>query len=125
MVALFKTHWRTWRWDGIGLGIAGLCLAHCLASAILLGLFAAAGAALLHPAIHAIGLVLATGIGALALGQGIMRHGSRLPLLVGAPGLALMAGAVALGHGWPEILCTMLGLLLLAWAHVLNQRASH
>lgn len=121
---LLKANLRDWRWDGLGLGIAGLCLMHCLATSVFLALFAAAGGALLHPAIHEIGLVLAIGFGALALGQGILQHGFVLPASIGALGIGIMAGALTLPHGGIEIFYTVLGVGMLGLGHMLNHRAS-
>jgi MerC mercury resistance protein len=125
MAFLATANWRTWRWDGLGLGIAGLCLVHCLATSIILALFAAAGGALLHPAVHEVGLVLAIGFGVLALGQGILQHGFLLPASIGALGIGVMAGALTLPHGGVEITYTILGVGLLALGHVLNHRAHY
>jgi hypothetical protein len=125
MIYLLKANMREWRWDGLGLGIAGLCLVHCLATSIFLAVFAAAGGALLHPAIHEIGLVLAIGFGSLALGQGIFQHGFILPASIGALGIGMMAGALTLPHGGIEVFYTVLGVAVLGLGHVLNQRASN
>jgi MerC mercury resistance protein len=125
MLYLMKANVRDWRWDGLGLGIAGLCLVHCLATSIFLALFAAAGGALLHPAIHEIGLVLAIGFGVLALGQGILRHGFLLPASIGALGIGMMGGALTLPHGGIEVFYTVFGVGVLGLGHLLNQRASY
>lgn len=123
MLSLANAHWREWRWDGLGLGIAGLCLVHCLATSILLALFAAAGGALLHPAIHEVGLVLAIGFGIVALGQGVLQHGFVLPAAIGALGIGMMGGALTLPHGDIEVFYTVLGVGVLGLGHLLNQRA--
>jgi hypothetical protein len=49
----------TGRLDRIAMGISGLCLVHCLATAVLLGLLSAAGGILGAPWIHEVGLSLA------------------------------------------------------------------
>ena len=125
MLVIAKTNWRNWRWDGLGLGVAGLCLMHCLATSVLLALFAAAGGALLHPAIHEIGLVLAIGFGILALGQGVLAHGFVLPAAIGALGIGMMSGALTLPHGDIEVFYTVLGVGVLALGHTLNHRAAN
>jgi hypothetical protein len=125
MLYPMKANVRDWRWDGLGLGIAGLCLVHCLATSVFLALFAAAGGALLHPAIHEIGLVLAIGFGILALGQGILRHGFLLPASIGALGIGMMGGALTLPHGGIEVFYTVFGVGVLGLGHLLNQRASN
>ena len=84
--------WQKWRWDGLGLSIAGLCLLHCLITMALLTILASAGGALLNPMIHEAGLVLAILLGVLALGQGFRAHGLFLPAFVGALGIGMMGG---------------------------------
>lgn len=124
MLLMMRANWRDWRWDGLGLGVAGLCLVHCLATSILLALFAAAGGALLHPAVHEIGLVFAIGFGILALTQGVLQHGFILPAAIGALGIGMMSGALTLPHGGIEVFYTVLGVGVLALGHTLNHRAA-
>jgi MerC mercury resistance protein len=109
--------------DRWAIGLSGLCLAHCLASAILVALLASAGGILLHPAIHEIGLTIAILLGALALGKGIWAHGYALPVWVGSLGLGVMAGAMTLPHDGSEAIFTIVGVMILALGHDLNRRA--
>jgi hypothetical protein len=112
------------RLDRIAMGISGLCLVHCLATTVLLTIFSAAGG-LLHPAIHEVGLTLAIGFGAIALGRGVMSHGYMMPAVIGAFGLGIMAGALSLEHGDVETLWTLVGVALVALGHDLNRRATY
>lgn len=112
------------RFDKLAIALSGLCLVHCLASAILLGLLASAGA-LLDPRIHEIGLALAIGFGVIALGKGILTHGLMLPAALGGFGLGVMTGALNVPHGGPETVFTILGVGCLALGHELNRRAAH
>jgi hypothetical protein len=110
--------------DRLAIGLSGLCLAHCLATAVLLTLVASAGSVFLHPAFHEIGLVLAMGLAALALGRGVIAHGYALPAWVGSLGLGVMAGALTLPHeGGGEAIYSILGVLIVALGHDLNRRA--
>ncbi len=111
--------------DSLGLGLAGLCLVHCLASAVIITVLASAGGILLHPAIHEIGVLFALLFGGFALISGYYRHGFILPLAIGSIGLGMMLGALTLPHGSSEILYTIMGLAVLALGHDLNYRASH
>ena len=113
----------TRRLDRFAITLSGLCLVHCLASAVLLGLLSAAGSALGNPLIHEIGLSLAMVLGALALGRGIVEHGFMMPSAVGAVGLGVMAGALTLSHGGSEALYTVIGVAILALGHELNRIA--
>lgn len=110
--------------DRIAIGISGLCAVHCLATAVLVALAASAGGLLLSPIIHEVGLVIAIGLGALALGRGVVQHGYMMPAAIGALGLGVMAGAISLPHdGSGETLFTLIGVGLLALGHDLNRRA--
>ena len=106
------------------MGISGLCLVHCVATAVLLGLLASAGGFLGQPIIHEVGLTLAMIIGAFALGRGILEHGFMMPSAVGALGLGVMAGALTLPHDGREALSTVVGVMILALGHRLNVMAS-
>ncbi len=112
--------------DRLAIGVSGLCMVHCLASAVLVALAASAGGLLLAPIVHEVGLSIAILLGALALGHGVMQHGYMMPISVGALGLGVMAGAVSLPHdGSGETLFTLVGVALLALGHDLNRRATH
>ncbi|MBK5264137.1 MAG: MerC domain-containing protein [Alphaproteobacteria bacterium] len=110
--------------DRMAMGLSGLCLAHCLGTAIFVALIASAGSIFLSPMIHEGGLAIAILLGAIALGHGAFVHGFRLPAAVGTLGLGLMTVALALPHGGTEILLTMVGVAILALGHNLNYRAS-
>jgi hypothetical protein len=112
------------RLDRIAMGISGLCLVHCLGTAVLLGLISAAGNSLGAPWIHEVGLSLAMILGAIALGKGVVEHGLMMPSAVGGLGLGVMAGALTLPHDGTEALSTVVGVLILALGHRLNVMAS-
>jgi hypothetical protein len=109
--------------DRFAIGLSGLCVVHCLVSALFLGLFASAAGALMNPLFHEVGLMLAIGFGALALGRGVATHGYMMPSAIGGLGLGVMMGALHLPHGGGETIWTMIGVGLLALGHDLNRRA--
>jgi hypothetical protein len=109
--------------DRLAMGLSGLCLVHCLASAIFVAMLASFGGLLLHPAIHETGLVLAIGLGIAALGRGIVDHGFMMPSAVGGLGLGVMAGSLALPEGGAGTVYTVVGVAILALGHDLNRRA--
>lgn len=111
---------RTSRLDSLAMGLSGLCLVHCVATAVLLGLLASAGVLLGSPIIHEVGLTLAMIVGSFALGRGILEHGFMLPSATGALGLGVMAGALSLHEGGHEPIYTVAGVLILALGHRLN-----
>lgn len=102
--------------------LSGLCVAHCIASTVLLAVLSSAGG-LLDPHIHEFGLLLAIGLGVIALGRGIVTHGYMMPSAVGGLGLGVMAGALSLPHDGTETMWTLIGVGLLALGHDLNRRA--
>ena len=112
------------RFDRFAIGLSGLCLVHCVATTVLLTVLSSAGA-LLNPAIHEVGLMLAIGVGVIALGRGIVTHGYMMPAAVGAFGLGIMGGALSLPHGGFEIFWTLVGVSLVALGHDLNRRATY
>jgi hypothetical protein len=114
----------TSRLDRIAMGISGLCLVHCLATAVTLALLSAAGGMLGAPIIHEVGLTLAMILGAIALGRGILEHGYSMPSAVGGLGLGVMAGALTLPHDGTEALYTVVGVGILALGHRLNSIAA-
>lgn len=111
------------RLDRAGIILSGLCVVHCLLGVLLVGMLGLGGEVLLSPAVHRFGLALALGIGVVSLGFGVARHGRTGPLLIGGLGLALMAAAIAVGHGVAEAVLTVLGVSLVALAHIRNLRA--
>lgn len=108
------------RLDRLAIGLSGLCLVHCLASAIILALLSAVGGFLGAPVIHEVGLVLAMILGAVSLGRGILDHGFMLPSAVGGLGLGVMAGALSLPHDGTEAIYSVVGVLIVALGHRLN-----
>ncbi len=110
--------------DRLAIGLSGLCVVHCVASAVFAVMLASAGGLLLDPVVHEIGLVLALMLGVLGLGRGIGQHGFMMPAAIGSLGLGIMAGALSLGHeSSGSTLYAVLGVLILALGHDLNRRA--
>ncbi len=109
--------------DRAAIGLSGLCLVHCVATAVLVMMLASAGGLLVDPRIHEIGLALAIVLGVIGLGRGAMVHGFMLPVAIGSLGLGTMAGSLTLGHGFEEVVYSVFGVLVLALGHDLNRRA--
>ena len=110
------------RLDRVGILLSGLCLLHCLAGLLLVTGLGLGGQVLFAPEIHRIGLGLAIAVGSVTLAMGVIRHRDPVPLQVGAAGIGLMTVALFVGHGVPEAVLTILGVALLAWAHLRNLR---
>ncbi len=114
----------TSRLDRMAMTLSGLCLVHCVTTAVLLALLSAAGGILGSPIIHELGLTLAMFLGALALGRGALEHGFLMPIAVGGVGLAVMTVALSLPHDGTEALYTVIGVGILALGHQLNRIAA-
>lgn len=118
-----RTSLSNGRLDRLAIALSGMCVAHCFGTAVLLGVLASAGGIFDNPLFHEIGLVLAILLGAVALGHGAMAHGFMMPAAIGSLGLGIMAGALTLHHGWQESAYTLLGVAILSLGHDLNHRA--
>ena len=114
----------TSRLDRMAMTLSGLCLVHCLGTAVLFALLSAAGGIIGSPVIHEFGLTFAMILGSLALGRGIVEHGFMMPSTVGGLGLGVMAGALSLPHDGTEALYTVIGVGILALGHHLNRIAN-
>ncbi len=113
------------RLDQIGIGLAGLCAIHCLATLVVISALGLGGHFFLFdPAIHRIGLGLALAVAAIAIGWGLLRHGRILPFGIALGGLTLMAVALVVPHGANEFLLTLAGVALVSLGHLLNLRAA-
>lgn len=110
--------------DRMAIGLSGLCVVHCLATAGALALLASAGGMLGAPIIHELGLALAMLLGLVGLGRGVVTHGYLLPISVGAIGVGVMAGALQMPHDGSEALFTIVGVAILALGHQLNRIAA-
>ena len=114
----------TSRLDRMAMALSGLCMVHCLATAVWLALLATAGGFLGAAWIHEVGLTLAMVLGGLALYRGVLEHGFMMPSAVGGLGLGVMAGALTMPHDGSEALFTVVGVSIVALGHKLNQMAA-
>jgi hypothetical protein len=113
------------RLDRAGIALSALCAVHCLASVLLVSVIGIGGELFLNPAIHRVGLLIATLIAAVAIGWGAMRHRMAAPFVVAMTGLTFMGGALAVPHGVQEAVLTIIGVGLVSLGHVLNLRHLH
>ena len=113
------------RLDQIGIGLAGLCAVHCLATLVLISALGLGGHFFLfNQNIHRVGLALALAVAAVAIGWGLLRHGRVVPFAIALGGLALMAAALLVPHGANEFLLTLVGVALVSFGHLMNLRAA-
>jgi len=111
--------------DRFGMVLSGLCMVHCVAGVVIVAVLGLSGGLLLSPAIHRVGLALATVTAAIAIGMGALRHRGRAPVVLASLGLAFMASGLFVEHGVREATLTVIGVSLVASAHVLNLRRAH
>ena len=109
--------------DRLAIGLSGLCLVHCIASAVFVAMLASAGGLLLDPIVHEVGMMFALVLGVIGLGRGVLDHGFMLPAAIGSLGLGIMAGALTLDHDGLTTIYSITGVLILALGHDLNRRA--
>lgn len=110
--------------DKSALALSGLCLVHCLVGSLLLAVFAASADWLGHD-VHLIGLLLALPLAVIALWRGVRLHGRTGVAVLGALGIGLMALSLMISHGeTAELLLSVIGVSLLAAAHLWNLRAT-
>ncbi len=110
------------RLDRLGMLLSGLCALHCITGIVLVAVLGIGGGILLDPAIHRVGLALATLTAAVAIGLGALRHRRAAPFVVAMTGLTFMGGALAVDHGLEEAVLTIIGVSLVAAAHIMNLR---
>ena len=123
LLSASRTSFRR-RLDQLGIGLAGLCALHCLVTLMLISALGLGGHFLLTENIHRIGLLLAVGVAAVAIGWGVLRHRRMLPFGVATAGLAIMTAALLVPHGTNELLLTLVGVALVSVGHWLNLRAA-
>lgn len=110
--------------DAAGIGLASLCIVHCLVFPLIVaGLPMLSDILDLPDAFHLGMILLALPLSGFALVRGYGLHHHRAPAAIGSAGLALMTGAVTLAtnEAW-ETGPTVLGSLLLSGAHLWNWR---
>lgn len=110
------------RLDRAGIALSALCAVHCLLSVVLVSVIGLGAEAVLDPAIHRIGLLLATLTAAVAIGWGAVKHRMAAPFVVAMMGLSFMGGALAVPHGVEEAMLTIIGVALVSLGHILNLR---
>jgi hypothetical protein len=123
MPIILRQHLLNGRIDRLAIALSGMCVAHCFITAVVLGVLASAGGIFESPIFHEVGLTLAILLGAVALGHGAVVHGFMMPAAIGSLGLGIMTGAMTMDHGLQESAYTLLGVAILALGHDLNHRA--
>lgn len=111
--------------DKVAVGLSMACLLHCLMLPLVLSL-----APWVFPAfvsderVHIVLLALAVPVSAWGIGLGFRQHGRGRLVWLAVLGLTFMIVAVAQDHDWLERGLTVVGVVLLASAHILNWQRS-
>jgi hypothetical protein len=116
--------WIRNRLDRFGVALSCLCAVHCVIGLIIVAGLGLGGGLLLDPAIHRVGLLMATLIAGVAIGLGALQHRRAAPFVVAMTGLTFMGGALAVDHGAEEAVLTVIGVSLVALGHLLNVRSN-
>jgi hypothetical protein len=111
--------------DRLGLSLSALCIVHCLLTLLLVSGFGIGGQLFLAHFWHEIGLAAAMLVAAVAIGWGALRHRQPAPFVMAMMGLSFMGGALAVPHGPKELILTIIGVALVAAAHLINLRKGH
>lgn len=112
-------------YDALAIGLSLLCLVHCLALPVLILALPAVTVWVSVPeSAHAVVLALAIPASAVALTFGFRAHHAGMPTAIALIGLALLCfGVFGAESERAETIATVIGGLLLAFAHALNLRA--
>lgn len=103
--------------------VSGVCVVHCAALPLLMTLGPVAGAHWLSDhVVHWLLMVFALPLSLVGLWQGFRRHASWLVPSIGAMGLGLMAYDLLPEHQEHAHGLTLVGVLIVAAAHLLNIR---
>lgn len=111
--------------DGVGLALSGLCLVHCLAPVLLPTVLSTSAFHSVSDPTHAILAIVLPAVALFAFQRGYAVHRSATPAAWGTTGVALVVAGAVLGHSLGEdveLVLSVVGSLLLAGAHLANQR---
>ena len=117
--------------DAAGVALSIACGIHCLLTPILLLSLPSLGEAFHNPIVHRVIAIGVTSVAAFALWRGYRRHKHLLPLAIGAAGVLMIWGALAIPHATHDhdhfhlpagTFVTMIGSLLMITGHILNIR---
>lgn len=115
-------------WDKWGIALSTACIVHCVLVALVPLLLPAAELLVHSPWVHRLFALFVMVSTPLAFIPGYRRHGVNRVLIQAGVGLILVMAGVFQDGIWSEVLThsvSILGSVLLVWAHILNIRHSH
>ena len=68
-------------------------------------------------------MAIALIIAAVSIGWGALQHRRAAPFVIAMMGLTFMGGALAVPHGFHEVVLTVIGVTLGSIGHILNLRS--
>ncbi len=112
-------------WDGLAVLLSGICLVHCLAVPLIVGLFPLLGAGVLgHQQFHQALLYLVLPTSIIGLWLGYRRHYKYYIAVIGVAGVASLVALTLLAHdvvdSGTEIIIASTGGIIVALSHILN-----
>jgi len=111
-------------WDRVGQGLSLLCLVHCLATPVVLGLLPSLGFLLHNELVHLVLAVVVVGVSLVAFGNGFRRHRRAMVPLLGALGVLGLLFATLVLEPRSEVmgtLGTVVASIVLVVAHTMNR----
>lgn len=111
-------------YDKVGILVSTGCIIHCLLLPITVALLPAmANPFFENEMVHVVLAAVAVVVAYFALKRGFNTHASKKPLMIAVPGLAFLWGALLVHDPeWMETAIASTGALMLAYAHLVNQR---
>lgn len=108
-------------WDRLGISASMLCIVHCLLTPAVVLFSPLVGEWMSAPAFHAVIVIIVVPIALWALWRGYTQHKQKRVLILGVIGIALIFGAIWVGHEnkWETVLMICAGVLL-SLAHLSN-----
>lgn len=116
------TEYRS-RWDAIGIAASFACAVHCVLLPLIFTTLTLFGVEFLENVyLEMITILVSMTAGSWALLKGFQRHHNKVLIFFFIAGLALMITGNLLASQWAEIICKLVGSVLIIVAHLKNVR---
>ena len=114
-------------WDKLGICVSGLCLVHCLVTPLVLIFYPTTNLIFEEEFVHQIFGIIVVSSALVAVYPNCQKHGHKDILIYAISGVALILAGIFL-HEFSELathLFTVIGSILLIWAHLKNMKVRH
>lgn len=114
-------------WDKIGICASSLCLIHCLTTPIILLAFPFLHESWMHESVHIICAIIVVVSVMIAIFPHCKKHGHYDIIAIACLGCLLVISGIFLEEKFGEwmISLTVLGSIVLVWAHLKNMKVKH